>query len=182
MQLPRMSLRSGRPQPLHGALLLLALLVALGVGMELRDWWLHGPERQALASLRREVVVAGHDLIVTRQRADTLRRAIETHDVRLGERVEELDRFGRRASDGELPHHLWPSYRGLLAEYQEEVARRNALYQEWASVHARYLESLESYRTLADSMLRTARSIGEEYPSIPTPAEAYAEVTEGQQG
>jgi hypothetical protein len=173
-----MEQRFDPPRPLHAALLLMALLLAVGIGLEARDWWLHGPERQAFAALRQEVVEVGHSLIVTRERADTLRRVIEVRDAGLAERVAELDSFGRRASDGELPGHLWPSYRALLTEYQDEVERRNELYDEWRVLHASYLESLQRYRMLADSMLTAARSLGEEYPSIPSPAEAYAEVME----
>jgi hypothetical protein len=168
------------PRPLHGALLLLALLVAVRVGMEARDWWAHGPDRREFAAQRQELVRAGHQLIVERARADTLRRVIESHDARLAAQVEQLDRFGRRATDGLLPHHLYPSYREVLAEYEDEVVRRNEEYERWMDVYASYQEQLERYRTLAESLLHTAGRIGEEYPSIPSPAEAYAEVVEAE--
>jgi hypothetical protein len=173
-----MSLRDRPPRPLHGALLLLALLVVVRVGMEARDWWAHGPDRREFSNQRQELVSAGYQLIVERARADTLRRIIEAHDSRLAAQVEQLDRFGRRATDGLLPHHLYPSYREALAEYEDEVERRNDEYERWMGVYARYQAQLGRYRALADSLLHTARRIGEEYPSIPTPAEAYAEVLE----
>jgi hypothetical protein len=177
-----MSLLQRPPRPLHGALLLLALLVVVRVGMEARDWWAHGPERREFSAQRQELVRAGHQLIVERARADTLRRVIEAHDDRLAAQVEQLDRFGRRATDGLLPHHLYPSYREALAEYEDEVVRRNQEYERWLDVYARYQEQVERYRALADSLQHTARRIGDEYPSIPTPAEAYAEVVERRGG
>lgn len=169
------------PGPLKGALLLLVFTMLAAVAIEAGDWMIHGEDRREMSALRRELVTAGHRLIVERARADTLRQVIESYDQDLASRVEELDRFGRRASDGMLPHHLFPAYSAVLEEYRAEVEERNRLYEEWTAVHARYQAASELYRTLADRLLRTAARVGEDYPSVPSPAEAYAEVLEARQ-
>jgi hypothetical protein len=139
------------------------------------QWIAYADERTLLVQLREQTVDIGADVVRTAAQADTLRASIEQFDRRLDESRRTVERYGRFASQGMLPRHLYDSYRSDLAAYDAEVARRNEMFSAWKEIVRRNQDAVERYNALADSVRLIANQMGDPYYPVPLPAEAALE-------
>lgn len=159
-----------------GALLLMLFgVVGVKLGQEIYRWAAFGEERAQLVALRERVIDAGADVVRTGTLTDSLLREIEGADRLLAEQRRSVERYGRYARDGALPAHLYPAYREELNRFNRHVEQRNEQAAQWKEVVSRNHDAVRRYNALADSIRAVAARLGEEYYSVPLPAEAAIE-------
>jgi hypothetical protein len=156
-----------------GALLLMLFGVAgVKLGQEIYRWAAFGEERQQLVALRERVIDAGAEVIRTSTLTDSLKAEIDGVDRELAQQRRSVERYDRYAHGGALPAHLYPSYRAELDRFNRHVEARNQQAERWKAVVESNHEAVRRYNALADSIRTIAARLGEEYYSVPLPAEA----------
>lgn len=157
----------GRPRTL---VLLAALVLVVGarIGYQLLSWKQHGPDRELLVSLETELEDAAVGVITTQIASDTLQEAIEAADIELGRGRQLLDNLERRSSFGGGTD---AAYLRELRAFNEKVAERNRVVEDWRIVVGNNHDYVDRYNLLADSIRAIASRMGEPYFPIRTPAE-----------
>ena len=146
----------------------LLLVVGLRIGHQLFSWRQHAPERDLLVSLEAELEDAGVGVITTQIASDTLQEAIEAADVELGRGRQLLDNLERRSS---FRGSADATYLRELRAFNQKVAARNRIVEDWRIVVGSNHEYVDRYNLLADSIRSVANRMGEPYYPIRTPAE-----------
>ena len=149
----------------------LTVLGGLKLAHQLYRFYAFAEERVELVSLDRRIEVEGLGVIGSQLRADSLRREIDTADAWLNEAQANIDVLERRYRVGTMGEEGARTYRGALTDYNEQVARRNRLFQEWRRTVDNNHAHVDRYNLLVDSIRRLADAIGEPYYPILTPAE-----------
>lgn len=159
-----------------GVLLLMLFGVAgVKLGREIYRWAAFGAERAELVALRERVLDAGAEVVRTGTLTDSLRQEIEGEDQLLAQQRRAVERYDRYAHDGALPAHLYPAYREELDRFNRRVEERNARADHWRTLVQSNRDAVSRYNALADSIRAVAARLGEEYYSVPLPAEAATE-------
>jgi hypothetical protein len=152
-------------------LLIAAAAPAANLGRQLYRWIAFGEERQVLGDLRPALEGSALEVMRTQLLADSLRGAIRELDGELNADRVTLARLERSAQGRGLPPRIYEQYTARLEAYNRKVDLRNGHYDRWRGVVNRNHEAVTRYNLLADSMRAVGRRMGEDYLSIPTPAE-----------
>jgi hypothetical protein len=154
--------------------LLFVLLAVIGVkaSEQLYRYVAFRDERQQVAVLQERLLDAGAQLELARGEHHAAREALEGEDRRLERERQRLMRLQRAVEEGPFSVAQYDQYRNALETYNRHVVERNGRSQSYQGVRDRWVTSVESYVSLADSVRELAHRMGEPYYSVPTPLEA----------
>ena len=154
--------------------LLFVLLAFVGVKLseQLYRYVAFRDERAQVAVLRDRLLDAGAALEVARGEHRAAREALEAQDELLEQERRGLMRLQRAVESGPVSEAQYAGYRTALETYNHHVVDRNGRYQSYQDIRDRWVGSVESYTSLADSVRQIAARMGEPYYSVPTPLEA----------
>ena len=154
--------------------LLFVLLAIVGVKLseQLYRYVAFRDERAQVAVLRDRLLDAGAALEVARGEHRAAREALEAQDELLEQERRGLMRLQRAVESGPVSEAQYAGYRTALETYNHHVVDRNGRYQSYQDIRDRWVGSVESYTSLADSVRQIAARMGEPYYSVPTPLEA----------
>lgn len=150
-----------------------ALLVLAGakIGQQIYRWYAFAPERAAIARLEGELENAALGVVATQISADTLQHSLESLDLELRDARGKLDLVERGAQVGQVDGAGATLYFRELESYNDQVVRRNELFQHWRETLENNHRYVDRYNLMADSIRTLAEAMGEPYYPIRTPAE-----------
>lgn len=149
----------------------LLLLAGAKIGQQIYRWYAFAPERAAIARLEGELENAALGVVATQVRADTLQRFLESLDLELRDARGKLDLVERGARAGRVDGADATLYFRELQRYNDQVVRRNELFQQWRETLENNHRFVDRYNLTADSIRTLAEAMGEPYYPIRTPAE-----------
>ncbi|CAN5623549.1 hypothetical protein BH23GEM8_BH23GEM8_09010 [soil metagenome] len=158
-----------------GALVLvLTVVILLKFGQEGYRWHAYSGEREQLREISVRLEDAGHTVIRTQIRADSLRDSVLASDSLLATARASLQNYEAHAERGRLSTGLYDRYSRELAHFNRIVGERNGRLSEWESAIEQNHEVVARYNRLADSLRSVAASMGEPYYDVPSPVEMAA--------
>jgi hypothetical protein len=154
--------------------LLFVLLAVIGVKVseQLYRFVAFRDEREQVRVLRDRLLDAGARLEMAGARRGQARDALAAEDERLETERRHLMRLQHALEAGQVSQAQYDRYRTALETYNGHVVARNGRYQEYQAIRDRWVNSVESYASLADSLREIATRMGEPYYAVPSPLEA----------